>query len=171
MSEIMKGDFIRIKRKEKGWSQQELAEIIGVSRETISNWENDKGEMKPDHRKKLAEAFGVSEISIYYGKDDAGLDSTTKEWLSREIETLDAIEDRSIVALDIAAAAFGVALIAIAFALLAAFNHSGLASVTCLVLLVFGIVFIIKGRQVVRRIERKKVERRAARNTENKSKE
>lgn len=169
MSEITRGEYIKIKRIEKSWSQDQLAEIIGVTRETISSWENNRREIKPEHRKKLAEAFGVSELAIYYGKDDAGLDDTTKEWLSREIEALDAIEDRGILAFDMAAAAFGTALIAVGFAFLAAFNRTALSSVLCLVLIIFGAFFIAKGRQVVKKFERKKAERRAARTTDQKT--
>ena len=34
------GGFIQRSRKEKGWTQKELAEQIGVSDKTISKWEN-----------------------------------------------------------------------------------------------------------------------------------
>ncbi len=34
------GEFIQGSRKEKGWTQKELAEQIGVSDKTISKWEN-----------------------------------------------------------------------------------------------------------------------------------
>ena len=34
------GEFIQLLRKEKGLTQKELAEIIGMSDKTISKWEN-----------------------------------------------------------------------------------------------------------------------------------
>ncbi len=40
------GEFIQRSRKEKGWTQKELAEQIGVSDKTISKWEN--GNSVPD---------------------------------------------------------------------------------------------------------------------------
>ena len=40
------GEFIQILRKEKGLTQKELAEIIGLSDKTISKWEN--GNSLPD---------------------------------------------------------------------------------------------------------------------------
>lgn len=47
-------------RKEKQLTQQELAEILGVKRNTYSDWENGKSE--PNYKKlvKIADFFGVS---------------------------------------------------------------------------------------------------------------
>lgn len=47
-------------RREHGWSQEELAEKLGVSRQAISKWEN--GTAMPDIDKviKLSELYGVS---------------------------------------------------------------------------------------------------------------
>jgi len=36
------GEMIAFKRKRYGWTQEKLAEIVGVSRPTISQWESDK---------------------------------------------------------------------------------------------------------------------------------
>lgn len=40
MSENKIGSFIQLSRKEKGLTQKDLAEQIGVSDKTISKWEN-----------------------------------------------------------------------------------------------------------------------------------
>jgi Predicted transcriptional regulators len=47
-------------RKRKGWSQEELAEALGVSRQSVSKWES--GGSMPDLEKiiKMSELFGVS---------------------------------------------------------------------------------------------------------------
>ena len=47
-------------RKKLGLSQEELGELIGVTRQTISNWE--LGETAPNHLqlKKLSQTFGIS---------------------------------------------------------------------------------------------------------------
>ena len=47
-------------RKEKGYSQQKLASLLGVSRSTIAMWESDASQ--PDHEMLLtiAEHFGVT---------------------------------------------------------------------------------------------------------------
>lgn len=36
------GEILREKRKDKEWSQQELADKLGVRKGSIGNWENDK---------------------------------------------------------------------------------------------------------------------------------
>ena len=47
-------------RKKLGWSQEELAERLGVSRQAVSKWES--GQSVPDLTKilKLSEVFGVT---------------------------------------------------------------------------------------------------------------
>ena len=54
------GEKIWRLREERGLSQEELAEQLGVSRQTVSNWENDKA--TPDALKlgQLCKALGVS---------------------------------------------------------------------------------------------------------------
>ena len=47
-------------RKQKGWSQTELAKIVGCSREIISKYEKSSVTPSLDIAKKIADAFGVS---------------------------------------------------------------------------------------------------------------
>lgn len=56
-------------RKKNGWSQEELAEQLNVSRQSVSKWES--AQSIPDLNKILAmsELFGVS--TDYLLKDDA----------------------------------------------------------------------------------------------------
>ena len=51
---------IIICRKQKGYSQEELANVLGVSRQSVSKWET--GESLPDIHKlmSIAQVFGVS---------------------------------------------------------------------------------------------------------------
>ena len=53
-------DKIQLLRRENGWSQDELAEKLGVSRQSVSKWES--GKALPDSEKVLAIAqlFDVS---------------------------------------------------------------------------------------------------------------
>ena len=53
-------DKIIENRKKNGWSQEELAEKLGVSRQSVSKWEG--AQSMPDMKKilQLAEVFGVS---------------------------------------------------------------------------------------------------------------
>lgn len=57
-------------RKEKGWSQEQLAEQMGVSRQAVSKWES--GQALPDLDKILAlsQLFGVT--TDYLLKEDIG---------------------------------------------------------------------------------------------------
>lgn len=54
------GEKILNMRKARGWSQEELAERIGVTRQAVSRWES--GAAKPDADKLIAvcDLFGVS---------------------------------------------------------------------------------------------------------------
>ena len=47
-------------RKEKGWSQEEFAEKLGVSRQTISKWELGQTTPDTDNLRKMATIFGIS---------------------------------------------------------------------------------------------------------------
>lgn len=54
------GDRLKMYREEKGYTQEELAEMIGVAKSTITGYE--KGNRKPDvpKIKKLAKALGIT---------------------------------------------------------------------------------------------------------------
>lgn len=53
-------DKIIENRKKNGWSQEELAEKLGVSRQSVSKWEG--AQAVPDMKKivQLSDLFGVS---------------------------------------------------------------------------------------------------------------
>lgn len=53
-------DKLSILRKKSGWSQEDLAELMNVSRQAVSKWEG--AQSIPDLEKmvKLSELFGVS---------------------------------------------------------------------------------------------------------------
>jgi len=54
------GDKILSLRKKQGITQEELAEVVGVSRQTISKWELDETSPDLKQAKKLSEIFKVS---------------------------------------------------------------------------------------------------------------
>lgn len=54
------GEKIRIYRKQKGWTQQELGEEIGMSKNAIGNYEKGFRSPKKDTLFKLANAFDIS---------------------------------------------------------------------------------------------------------------
>ena len=54
------GEKILKLRKAHGWSQEELADRIGVSRQAISRWESDQAKPDADNIILLCELFGLS---------------------------------------------------------------------------------------------------------------
>lgn len=61
-------NIVKELRKKKGVQQKELALVIGVAQPTVSEWEANKKDPSGDRLKKLAEFFGVDELTIL-GKD------------------------------------------------------------------------------------------------------
>lgn len=56
----MLGSNILELRKKKGLSQEELSEMVGVTRQTISNWELNETQPNPEQLKLLSKALNVS---------------------------------------------------------------------------------------------------------------
>lgn len=56
----MIGKIIREKREEKGITQQELADLIGCSKQTVWRWEKNKSGISPNYYKKLKQILGIS---------------------------------------------------------------------------------------------------------------
>ena len=56
-------------RKERGFSQETLAEKVDVSRQTISNWELGETNPNPDQLISLSNAFEVS-VDVLLGKEE-----------------------------------------------------------------------------------------------------
>lgn len=55
----MLGDKLVILRKKNGYSQQELADQLQVSRQTISNWELGQGAPSLDKALEIARIFNI----------------------------------------------------------------------------------------------------------------
>ncbi|MDG0808446.1 helix-turn-helix domain-containing protein [Cohnella rhizosphaerae] len=71
LPKIGAGLGIRIKkaRKERKWTQNQLANKIGVSTQVISNWEREYTEVTNTDMTKLAEALEVSANYLLLGYD------------------------------------------------------------------------------------------------------
>ncbi len=73
------GNLIYTKRKEKGLSQEQLAEAVGVARQTVSKWENEETLPDVESLQKLAvflgfsidRAFGIDPDLIEENDDDS----------------------------------------------------------------------------------------------------
>ncbi|MGI6031615.1 MAG: helix-turn-helix domain-containing protein [Eubacteriales bacterium] len=70
---------IQTLRKEKGWSQEELAERLGVSRQAVSKWESEQS--TPDVEKILAlcDCFSVSADQLLRGASPEPEVKSTRE--------------------------------------------------------------------------------------------
>ena len=53
-------DKIMNERKRNGWSQEELAEKLGVSRQSVSKWESAQSVPDLNRILQLADIFGVT---------------------------------------------------------------------------------------------------------------
>jgi putative transcriptional regulator len=61
---------IRLLRAEKGWSQGELADQVGVSRNSINSVENGKFDPSLPLAFRIAHVFGLT-VEEVFDKDDA----------------------------------------------------------------------------------------------------
>lgn len=70
------GNMIAVLRKEKGMTQLELAEKMGVTDKAVSKWERDLSFPDVSSIPKLAEIFGVSVDELMQVKADTKEDSS-----------------------------------------------------------------------------------------------
>lgn len=63
----MVGKNIKKFRTEKGLTQEEMAEKLGVTRQALSNWETEKTQPDIDTLQKIAQLLEVSVEEIIYG--------------------------------------------------------------------------------------------------------
>ena len=63
------GQRILARRKALGLTQDDLAEMIGVTPPMISNLEQGKKAIRPDNLAKVCKALGVSSDFVLYGSD------------------------------------------------------------------------------------------------------
>ena len=68
MNTYVTGTTIRQRREDRGLTQAELAERIGVSSKTISKWETAKGLPDISLLQPLAQALGISVIELMNGE-------------------------------------------------------------------------------------------------------
>lgn len=72
-------------RKKAGYSQEQVAEMLGLSRQAISKWESGQGKPEIDNIVKLTEIYHVSADYILLGVEKEGSASApAKKELSHE---------------------------------------------------------------------------------------
>lgn len=78
MKEQSLGQTIARLRKEKGMTQLQLAERMGVTDKAVSKWERDLSSPDLGTMPKLAEAFGLTVDELMQGRIPAGHQETEK---------------------------------------------------------------------------------------------
>lgn len=92
------GNIIITMRKEKGWSQGDLAKKSGVSREMIGKYERSEAVPSIEAAKKIAAAFGVTLDYLAGEASSSAFDRRTVERI-QDIEQLDEGEKQHVFAL------------------------------------------------------------------------
>lgn len=71
-------------RKQSGYSQEQVAEMLGLSRQAISKWESGQGKPEIDNIVKLTEIYNVSADYILLGTEKVSVTVSEKKELSHE---------------------------------------------------------------------------------------
>ena len=72
LSEVMNMDIaerLQELRKKAGYSQEQVADMLGLSRQAISKWESGQGKPEIDNVVKLTELYHVSADYILLGTE------------------------------------------------------------------------------------------------------
>lgn len=82
-------DKLAALRRRTGMSQQEVANAIGVSRQTVSNWELGQGSPALDKAAELARLYGISLDDLV--NDEVNVVSSGRGTRSRDLHVLRAL--------------------------------------------------------------------------------
>jgi transcriptional regulator with XRE-family HTH domain len=63
------GARIRTARREKGWTQEALADAVGVSRSAVAQWETDRAGQVTGNLTRIAAALGTNVEWLMHGTD------------------------------------------------------------------------------------------------------
>ena len=75
-------------RKEKGWTQEELAEMLYVSRTAISKWESGRGYPSIDSLKAISKLFKVSIDDLLSGEELISIAETEQKEKTQNMRDL-----------------------------------------------------------------------------------
>jgi XRE family transcriptional regulator of biofilm formation len=82
----MMGDMIKRLRREKGLTQEELAEKVGCARSTIKSIETNRNNPGPELLKKISDFFGVEPLDLENETNEKKEDSFTMDLLKRLVD-------------------------------------------------------------------------------------
>lgn len=64
------GEMIRTRRMSRGWTQDDLARITGVTASAIGLFENGKRRPKDEVADAIADAFNIPKWAVYFSEDE-----------------------------------------------------------------------------------------------------
>lgn len=79
------GEKLKALRKEKGYSQEEFAEVLFVSRQAVSKWEGDRGMPEVNTLIQISNMFGVTLDYLLKEESQAEADQSGGYYVSREM--------------------------------------------------------------------------------------
>jgi transcriptional regulator with XRE-family HTH domain len=63
------GERIRAARQERGWTQEQLAEAVGVSRSAVAQWETGRAGQLTGNLSRIAEVLSVGIEHLAHGRE------------------------------------------------------------------------------------------------------
>lgn len=87
----MFGTRLRNIRIEKGYSQKDLAEFLGVNVRTVSRWEQNNNKPNQEEMEKISKLFGIPEDELLADElsDENNLEETNQNILNRLSDSVD----------------------------------------------------------------------------------
>lgn len=79
------GEKLKVLRKEKGYSQEEFAGLLDVSRQAVSKWEGNKGTPEIDKLLQISNMFGVTLDYLLKSESPCVNSQNTGYYVSREM--------------------------------------------------------------------------------------
>ena len=80
------GDYLYALRNQKGWTQQQLADLLGVTNKTVSKWERNEGYPSIDTLLSLSKLFNVTVDELLNGgscgSKDSAMEILLQDWQS-----------------------------------------------------------------------------------------
>lgn len=85
------GERLVVLRESRSLTQEEFAEALNVSRQSVSNWENDKVKLDVAKAAEICRLFNVSMDELFLNKESAGIEVRQNETTLRKIALLVAL--------------------------------------------------------------------------------
>lgn len=156
MKENKTGEYIKVLRERMGYTQEQLAEMVGVSIQSISNWERGKSEPKIDNYNNLARIFNVTVTELANGADMPPMNDANKAYLDKTVSTLlEKHEELAFISLELGFFSVAVAIIAFFSVLWLSLSKSLNAAIVILSLFGFGLFYYILSKIILKRKSKK----------------